>query len=150
MSKTITYFAYGSNLSGAQMKARCPGARTAGRAALLGYRIAFAGYSALWGGAVAPLAPDPKARVRGVLYELTRPDLEALDRWEGHPHYYRRVRTTVTDGRRRDRRVHLYVMTPERALGEPAMDYLVALLRAYVSLGFDTDALLRAAKGGRR
>lgn len=52
-------------------------------------------------------------------------------------------------GRRRDRRVHLYVMTPERALGEPAMDYLVALLRAYVSLGFDTEALLRSAGGGR-
>ena len=149
MSKTITYFAYGSNLSEAQMKARRPGARHAGRAALRGYRIAFAGYSALWGGAVATLAPDPKGRVRGVLYELTAPDLEALDRWEGHPHYYRRVRATVTDGQRRDRRVHLYVMTPERALGEPAMEYLVALLRAYVSLGFDTDALLRAAKGGQ-
>jgi gamma-glutamylcyclotransferase (GGCT)/AIG2-like uncharacterized protein YtfP len=149
MSKTITYFAYGSNLSEAQMKARCPGARPAGRAALRGYRIAFAGHSALWGGAVATLAPDPKGRVRGVLYELTGPDLEALDRWEGHPHYYRRVRATVTDGQRRERRVHLYLMTPERALGEPAMDYLVALLRAYVSLGFDTNALLRAAKGGR-
>jgi gamma-glutamylcyclotransferase (GGCT)/AIG2-like uncharacterized protein YtfP len=147
--KPLTYFAYGSNLSEAQMLARCPGARSAGRGALRGYRIAFAGHSALWGGAVATLAPDPKGRVRGVLYELTAADLEALDRWEGHPHYYRRVRATVSDGRRRDRRVYLYVMTPERALGEPAMDYLVALLRAYVSLGFDPEALLRSAGGGR-
>ncbi len=145
----ILYFAYGSNLSEAQMLARCPGARPAGRGALRGYRLAFAGYSELWGGAVATLAPDPKGRVRGVLYELTPADLDALDRWEGHPHYYRRVRATVTDGRRCEQRVHLYVMTPERALGEPAMHYLVALLRAYVSLGFDTAALLRAAGGGR-
>jgi gamma-glutamylcyclotransferase len=148
--RRTTYFAYGSNLGEAQMRARCPGARPAGRAALRGYRLAFAGYSALWGGAVATLAPDPRGRVRGVLYDLTPADLEALDQWEGHPHYYRRVRATVTDGRRRERRVHLYAMTPEHALGEPAMEYLMALLRAYVALGFDTALLLRAAKGGRR
>jgi gamma-glutamylcyclotransferase (GGCT)/AIG2-like uncharacterized protein YtfP len=148
--RSITYFAYGSNLSEAQMRARCPDARLAGRAALRGYRLAFAGYSTLWGGAVATLAPDPKGRVRGVLYELTSADLEALDRWEGHPHYYRRVRATVSDGSRRERKVQLYVMTPEHALGKPAMEYLVALLRAYVSLGFDVKQLMRAAKGGRR
>ncbi len=150
MSRRITYFAYGSNLSEVQMRARCPKARPAGRAALRGYRLAFAGYSTLWGGAVATLAPDPRGRVRGVLYELTPADLDALDRWEGHPHYYRRARAMVTDGRRRERKVQLYVMTPEHALGEPAMEYLVALLRAYVSLGFDVKELLRAANGGRR
>jgi gamma-glutamylcyclotransferase (GGCT)/AIG2-like uncharacterized protein YtfP len=148
--RRATYFAYGSNLSEAQMIARCPDARPAGRAALRGYRLAFAGYSSLWGGAVATLAPDPKGRVRGVLYDLTPADLEALDRWEGHPHYYRRVRTTVTDGRRRERRVYLYVMTPEHALGEPAMAYLTALLRAYVALGFDVETLLGAVDGGAR
>jgi gamma-glutamylcyclotransferase (GGCT)/AIG2-like uncharacterized protein YtfP len=148
--RRTTYFAYGSNLSEMQMRARCPEARLAGRAALRGYRLAFAGYSTLWGGAVATLAPDPKGKVRGVLYELTPSDLEALDRWEGHPHYYRRVRATVTDKSRRDRKVQLYVMTPEHALGQPAMEYLVALLRAYTALGFDVDELLRAAKGARR
>jgi hypothetical protein len=56
----------------------------------------------------------------------------------------------VTDGAKRERKVHLYVMTPKHALGEPAMDYLVALLRAYTSLGFDIKELLRAAKGGGR
>jgi gamma-glutamylcyclotransferase (GGCT)/AIG2-like uncharacterized protein YtfP len=130
------------------MRARCPEARPAGRAALRGYRLIFAGYSTLWGGAVATVAPDPKGRVRGVLYELTAADLEVLDRWEGHPNYYRRVRATVTDGRRRDRRAQLYVMTPERGPGEPAMDYLVALLRAYVAIGFDTAVLMRAAGKG--
>jgi gamma-glutamylcyclotransferase (GGCT)/AIG2-like uncharacterized protein YtfP len=149
MKRTL-YFAYGSNLSEAQMRARCPGARPAGRAALRGYRLTFAGYSTLWGGAVATLAPDPKGRVRGILYELTPADLDALDRWEGHPHYYRRARATVTDGSRRERKVQLYVMTPKHALGEPAMDYLVALLRAYVALGFDVKELLRAAKAGDR
>ncbi len=41
-------------------------------------------------------------------------------------------------------------MTPEHALGEPAMGYLVTLLRAYIALGFDKALLLRAAKGGRQ
>jgi gamma-glutamylcyclotransferase (GGCT)/AIG2-like uncharacterized protein YtfP len=145
--RTVTYFAYGSNLSEKQMRARCPGARLAGRAALGGYRIAFAGYSSLWGGAVATLVRDPKERVRGLLYELTPADLEALDAWEGHPRYYQRVRATVTDGRRRQRRVQTYVLTPEHPRGEPANDYLFALLRAYVALGFETTALLRAARG---
>jgi hypothetical protein len=75
---------------------------------------------------------------------------QALDQWEGYPHYYRRVRTTVTDRRRRERRAHLYVMTPDKALGEPAMACLTALLRAYVALGFDVETLLRAATGVRR
>ncbi len=61
MKRTL-YFAYGSNLSEAQMRARCPGARPAGRAALHGYRLAFAGYSALWGGAVATAWRRPTCR----------------------------------------------------------------------------------------
>ncbi len=60
------------------------------------------------------------------------------------------MRTTVTDGQRRERHVNLYVMTPEHALGEPAMAYLTALLRAYVALGFDVKTLLRAARVGQQ
>ena len=43
---TQTYFAYGSNLDAAQMRARCPSAKLLGAAILDGYRLGFAGQSA--------------------------------------------------------------------------------------------------------
>ena len=55
---TQTYFAYGSNLDAAQMRARCPSAKLLGAAILDGYRLGFAGQSAAWGGGVATVVRD--------------------------------------------------------------------------------------------
>lgn len=55
---THLYFAYGSNLDGAQMRRRCPSARLVGAAILDGYRLGFAGQSAALGGGVATVVRD--------------------------------------------------------------------------------------------
>jgi len=60
---THLYFAYGSNLDGAQMRRRCPSARLVGAAILDGYRLGFAGQSAAWGGGVATVVRDREGRV---------------------------------------------------------------------------------------
>ena len=70
------YFAYGANIIAADMARRCPAAQEIGTVVLPGWRfiVARGGYSTL--------APDPEARVVGVLWLLT-PDCErTLDEFE--------------------------------------------------------------------
>ncbi len=70
------YFAYGSNMSRAAMRARCPGARAVGPAILEGYAF-FVGIDG-WG-SVKPSAGDA---VHGVLWRLTPRDIAALHAYE--------------------------------------------------------------------
>ena len=89
----MLYLAYGSNMSPEQMHRRCPGARLLGAVKLRGYRLTFAGCSAIWnGGGVATIAPAPDCIVRGAVYEIDEEDLERLDRCEGVPFSYIRTR----------------------------------------------------------
>ena len=77
------YFAYGSNLDPVQMGSRCPGARTAGLAALHDHRLAFPRRSETWDGGVAGIQPAHGATVWGMVYDLTDSDLAVLDGYEG-------------------------------------------------------------------
>lgn len=94
------YFAYGSNLDAQQMTRRCPTATMVAVASLAGHRIAFAGSSRTWHGAVATLLPDPQGSIAGLVWALGKVDLPALDGFEGHLRSYRRrvVDVTLTGG----------------------------------------------------
>ena len=139
------YWAYGSNLDRGQMRERCPGAVAEVSAVLRGYRLAFAGFSAGWGGGVATLERDPSGRVDGILYRVTASDLVALDRFEGRPFVYERVRVSLRDALGRRRRAQTYVMPPPMEETEPSLAYLGTILHAYIRLGFDRRPLLAAA-----
>ena len=142
------YFAYGSNLDGAQMRRRCPSARLVGAAILDGYRLGFAGRSASWGGGVATVVRDREGRVPGLVWVVSADDLERLDRCEGHPFGYRRKRLLVDIGEARRRRVHVYVKDDaEQAL--PTEAYLGVIWRAYRRHGFDEHGLSLALGGER-
>ena len=137
------YFAYGSNLSRAQMLARCPGATASGTAMLTGFRLAFAGHSEGWGGAVATVWPESAASVPGRLYHLTDADWKALDRIEGCPHRYQREVAMVTDGEGAQRRAHLYVKH-DLVPATPTAAYVDVIRKGYLGLGFDIKGLERA------
>jgi gamma-glutamylcyclotransferase (GGCT)/AIG2-like uncharacterized protein YtfP len=95
----VRYFAYGSNLSLRQMRARCPGSRTAGLGWLPDHRLEFVQPHEGWGGGVAGVVPEPGARVHGVLYDLDATDLAALDGFEPvETGGYRRERVIVLRG----------------------------------------------------
>jgi cation transport regulator ChaC len=100
----MLYFAYGSNLSRAAMRRRCPDARAAGPALLEGYRF-FIGIDG-WG-SVKPSAGD---RVHGVVWRLTPRDIAAL-------HAYELLHAGLYDVR------HLPVRMAARRV--PAMVYLL-------------------------
>ena len=98
------YFAYGSNMSRAAMKARCPGARAVGPARLDKYRF-FVGVEG-WG-SVKPSSGDA---VHGVLWRLTPRDVATM-------HAYELLHTGLYDVR------HLPVRVGARL--KPAMVYLL-------------------------
>jgi Gamma-glutamyl cyclotransferase, AIG2-like len=107
------HFAYGSNMSRALMRRRCPGARALGPARLDGWRFVITrdGY--------ASLVRDPGARVHGVLWGLTPRDLAALNAYEQRA-YLRRV-VPVRQGAAR--RPALVYLAPERGGGRARPGY---------------------------
>jgi AIG2-like family len=70
------HFAYGSNMSRAQMGARCPGAKAVGTATLKHWRfvIGVEGHGSI--------APSPGAIVHGVLWRVGARDLAAINAYE--------------------------------------------------------------------
>jgi hypothetical protein len=81
------YLAYGSNLSRAQLAARCPQAVPVAAVTIHGWRLAFFGaQTERWGyGGVATLLPDADAIAYGALYELNAGDEQRMDGFEGLP-----------------------------------------------------------------
>ncbi|MDP4026173.1 gamma-glutamylcyclotransferase family protein [Methylobacterium sp. NEAU 140] len=71
------YFAYGANMDAAAMALRCPVSRLVGRGRLPRHRfiVMREGY--------ASVVRDPARTVHGVLWDLARDDIPALDRYEG-------------------------------------------------------------------
>jgi gamma-glutamylcyclotransferase (GGCT)/AIG2-like uncharacterized protein YtfP len=143
---THLYFAYGSNLDGAQMRRRCPSARLVGAAILDGYRLGFAGQSASWGGAVATVVRDRQGRVPGLVWALSAEDLERLDRCEGHPFAYRR-KSAPRRHRRGAPAPGLRLREGGRRAAVPTEAYFGVIWRAYQRHGFDEPL---AGHGARR
>ena len=90
----MKYFAYGSLLDEAEMIKTCSGFKLIGKACLPGYRIDFTRYSRKWGAGVADIVKDETEEVWGLLYEISKDDLEVLNKREGHTNFY--VKTEVT------------------------------------------------------
>jgi gamma-glutamylcyclotransferase (GGCT)/AIG2-like uncharacterized protein YtfP len=142
---TVLVFAYGSNLDDKQMRARCSSARVEARAVLPNHALAFGGFSHRWGGAVASVVPEPGARVQGLLYRITSPELGNLDRHEGSPFAYERISKLVTDQTSRRRRAQVYRQPADNfEPWLPQPEYFRVLLRAYERLGFDVAPLATA------
>ncbi|WP_018294906.1 gamma-glutamylcyclotransferase family protein [Mariprofundus ferrooxydans] len=102
MSETLTYFAYGSNMSSKRLQARVPSARVIGTATLTGHRLAFHKFSHvdLSAKCDACESADDTDRVIGVLYHLPRAEKPTLDKVEGLGIGYdeKQVRVHGSDG----------------------------------------------------
>jgi gamma-glutamylcyclotransferase (GGCT)/AIG2-like uncharacterized protein YtfP len=89
------YFAYGSNMSRAGMRRRCPAAQAVGTARLIGWQfiVMRQGY--------ASIVRSSGAVVHGVLWRLSARDLAVLDCYEGLASgLYRRCTLCVRHGPR--------------------------------------------------
>jgi len=86
------YFAYGSNMSVAQMKRRCPAATPLRTGVLAGWRFIINRRG------TASIVPDAGGVVHGVLYKTTRDCIATLDVYEGvAKRRYRKVQVQVDD-----------------------------------------------------
>lgn len=142
-------FAYGSNLDWDQMKARCPSARVVGAAALIGFRLAFVGWSSRWRGAVATVIKSSGNLTAGMVYRISWPDLNRLDGFEGAPQHYTRepchVRMLGTED---EIEVDTYVL--DRDHGAPSKAYVETIRRGFKKWGFDPRWLSNAVRFSKR
>ena len=89
---TIRYFAYGSNMLSARLRARCPSARLIGPARIAGHQLSFSKRSQD-GSGKATLAPSAGSEIStlGVIFEIDRGDMAALDAAEERGTGYNRL-----------------------------------------------------------
>ncbi len=119
----MLHFAYGSNMSRALMGARCPAAEALGTALLSGWRFVIAAEG------FASIAPQPGARVHGVLWRLTARDLAAVNAYESiDSGLYLRRRLSVRCGERQA--AALVYIAGRAGEGKPRPGYLDVVLAA--------------------
>jgi hypothetical protein len=134
------YAAYGSNLDPAQMLLRAPHSPARGTGWLAGWRLTFGGEDLGWEGALVTVAEseDPTSQVFVALYDISEPDEEALDEWEGGDlglYAKIRVRVATLDG---DVTAWLYLLDGYEG-GLPSARYLGIIADAAEAAGAPDD-----------
>jgi gamma-glutamylcyclotransferase (GGCT)/AIG2-like uncharacterized protein YtfP len=94
-SRTAWYFAYGGNMSSAQMRARVGNVLEEHTARLPNYELRF-NKKVRGGSGGANVQPAQGKAVYGVLYKIEESAFRSLDRFEGVPQHYRRIEVRVT------------------------------------------------------
>lgn len=131
------YFAYGMNTNVDSMSRRCPTALDLGPATLPNYQYRFSHH--------ADVVPLFTSVVRGVLWDITKDDLDSLDRLEGYPDYYER-KTVLVEHRGVLKEALVYYMTGDRTISPPGQGYLNMVLDGFEEHGVDTAQILEALK----
>jgi len=127
------YAAYGSNMPGRQMLARCPGARLVGAGWLEGWKLRFNRH--------ADIVEEAGARTPAVIWEISAEDERNLDIYEGYPRYYEKADVTVsTDSGTLS--AMAYTMTAAYKTGQEAPDryYMDIIREGYAEHGFAKEA----------
>ena len=102
----MKYIAYGSNMVKEQMAYRCPGARLIGTGYLPNHRLAFYLH------ATVERSRARDARVPVAVWEIDEADEQRLDRYEGFPNYYVKLRRRVilSDGSEIEGMVYVMIL----------------------------------------
>lgn len=142
MKKPMLYIAYGSNLNLPQMAFRCPTAEVAGKSEIRDYELLFRGGRR---GAVATVEALKSSSVPVLLWNIRPADEQALDRYEGYPHFYHKeILPVELNGKTQPAMV--YVMNGGHSLGAPSDLYLETIMDGYKTSGFDTEFLTQAVE----
>lgn len=142
MKSEMLYIAYGSNLNLPQMAFRCPTAKVVGASEIKDYGLLFCGGRR---NSVATVEPLKGSSVPVLLWTLKERDLQALDRYEGYPHLYRKE---ILDVELKGRTVPamVYIMNEGHPYGSPSDYYLNVIMEGYRTAGFDTEILEQAVE----
>jgi gamma-glutamylcyclotransferase (GGCT)/AIG2-like uncharacterized protein YtfP len=130
------YFAYGSNMGQQQMSKRCPSARLIGPGVLKDYKLDFTiSAPERWGGGgCADVVLNKGSEVWGLLYELSREDIENLDRAEGPR--YRRFSVSIQIEHQPAVPAFVYEVIDKAPFKSPDSQYLDIIKRAASEYAF--------------
>ena len=144
MAKERLYIAYGSNLNVDQMQWRCPGAKVIAKSWLHDHRLVFQGAPY---GAHANVIPEKGQDVPVAIWEITRNDERALDRYEGVAGGYYRKEYWPIEVAGEMKEALIYIMNPN-PYGIPSDGYLGTITRGYADFNLDmrilNDAVIQA------
>lgn len=113
------------------MLERCPDSQSKCKATLPDYELVFAGYSKRWKGGVATIRPCKGMEVKGAIYEISDKDLNRLDRYEGHPIVYNRIKVKVTTEYGESVEAVTYIMREPFEETQPSEEYLKTIQQGY-------------------
>ena len=125
------YFAYGSNLNRKQMRERCPDSKPRSIATLHNYKLVFVGWSRQWRGGVASIKPLRGETVLGAIYEISERDLRRLDKYEGYPDTYSRLKITVINEDGDPVEAVTYIKAGRLEETQPSQEYLTLVRQGY-------------------
>ena len=129
------YFAYASNLNRKQMRERCPDSKPMFLATLHNYMLVFAGWVRQWRGGTATIKPFRGERVIGAVYEVSERDLRRLDRYEGCPGNYNRLKVRVFDEDGEPVEAVTYIKSGQLEETPPSKEYLAVIQQGYRDWG---------------
>ena len=128
----MLYGAYGANLNMANMEVRCPQAKPILGFNLVGYRLVFNG--------VADIVKDKDTKVPIGLWKITKECEKSLDRYEGYPHLYKKIRLKIDVPGFEGQKVMFYVMR-RKGVALPPASYFNTIAQGYDDFALDKDYL---------
>ena len=128
----MLYGAYGANLNMANMEVRCPQAKPILGFNLVGYRLVFNG--------VADIIKDKDTKVPIGLWQITKECEKSLDRFEGYPHLYKKIKLKIDVPGFKGQKVMFYVMR-RKGVALPPASYFNTIAQGYDDFALDKDYL---------
>ena len=125
------YFAYASNLNQKQMRERCPDSQPRFTATLPNYKLVFLGWSREWRGGKASIRPFRGEKVLGAVYDISEQCLRRLDRYEGYPADYDKIKVTVFNEDGEAIQAVAYIKTGRSEETKPSPEYLAVVQQGY-------------------
>lgn len=143
MIQNRLYFAYGCNLSPAEMKRKCPHAQILGIAKLPKHRLNFYGYSPVWDGATESVISNLESDVWGVLYKLGAGEWDMLDsledaRFDGTGAYFH-YPVEVIDTSQKVIEATIYKKAELREPQLPSSEYIALIVKGAKAQGLPND-----------
>lgn len=129
------YFAYGLNLNRKQMAQCLPGSRPMFSAELPNYKLVFTDWSRQWHGGVVSIKHSRGDKVLGGIYEIPETDLGKLDRCEGCPGSYNRLKIIVYRDNGGQAEAITYIKTRQTEEAKASAEYLKIIQQGYRDWG---------------
>lgn len=123
------YFAYGSNASESQMRARCPQSQLICTAFLKDYELCFPRFGKKRKCGVASVEKCENSFVWGVIYKITEEDISELDKHEGFPDSYEKINVDVISVPAQSvLSAYTYVGIPQTGIYKPSKEYIQLII----------------------